>query len=92
MNANNFVKKLKRIVREKEQARRNIMCERERVLQCEETIITKDEKWREEQVPQLRFVNPQFFKVRSPSSFPCYNPGRQIEESLHHLAKTRSEA
>jgi hypothetical protein len=47
MNANNFVEKLKRIVREKEEARRNIMCEQERVLQREKTIITKDEKWRE---------------------------------------------
>jgi hypothetical protein len=59
MSDNNFAEKLKRIVREKEEARRNIIREQERVLQCEEMVTTKDEKWREEQVPRLRFVKSQ---------------------------------
>jgi hypothetical protein len=37
-------------------------------------VTTKDEKWREEQIPHLRFVNPQLLYVHSPSSSPCYNP------------------
>jgi hypothetical protein len=59
MSDDNYVEKLKSIVREKKKVRRNIMCEWERGLQCEKLVTAKDEKWREEQVPHLRFVNPQ---------------------------------